>query len=67
MSKLWADRSNNDPLWLRPLNNEAADHHVVASLDECTRADISQRRLSNASCGHSDNTDTGIAHETNDD
>ena len=56
LSKLWANRPNNDPLWWRSFNNEAADHHVVASLDEGARADISQRRFSNGSCSRGDGT-----------
>ena len=45
-------------------NKEAADHHVVASLDEGARADIRQRRFSNGSFsrGH----ETYDADETND-
>ena len=47
-------------IW-RSFNKEAADHHVVASLDEGARADIRQRRFSNGSCSRGDHTDSGAA------
>ena len=47
-------------MWLCSFNNEASDHHVVASLDKGARADVSQRGFSNGRCSRGD-------YEINDD
>src|SRR5204863_1424497 len=66
LSKLWANRPNNDRLWLRSFHNEATNQYLVACLNEGAGADISKRRFSNGSCSRGDHTDTGVARETND-
>src|SRR5437016_6334870 len=55
--------ANNHPLWLCPLDNEPADHHVVASLHKGARADITQDRGGNSiklKCANVRNSQTAI-------
>ena len=40
LSELRANGANNYPLWFGPLNNEAANHYVVACLNKGARADV---------------------------
>ena len=40
VAELRANGAQNYPLWLTPLNNETANHHVVTSLDITARADV---------------------------
>ena len=40
LSELRAYGTNNYPLWFGPLNNEAANHYVVACLNKGARADV---------------------------
>ena len=44
LSKLWANRAYNNPLWFGALNNEASNHHVIACLNKSARADVTQSR-----------------------
>src|SRR5438094_126051 len=44
LAELRANGANNDSLWLRPLNNESSNHHVVGGLDKGACADITQDR-----------------------
>src|SRR4029079_15957458 len=41
LSELRAYGANNYPLWLPPLNHEAANDHVVACLNKGPRGDVS--------------------------
>ncbi len=40
LSELRAYGANNYPLWFGPLNNEAANHYVVACLHKGARTDV---------------------------
>ena len=42
IGKLGANRTQNYPLWLCPLNNETAYHHVITCLHKAARTDIAQ-------------------------
>src|SRR4029453_13362254 len=42
LRELRAYGANNYPLWLGPLNHEAANHHVVACLNKGPRGDVSE-------------------------
>src|SRR5260370_6254022 len=44
LSKLRTYGANNHPLCLHSLNNEPANHHIVASLHECARGDVTKLR-----------------------
>src|SRR6266480_1932854 len=43
LSQFRANGTNNYPLWFGALNNEAADHHVVARLHKAACANVAQR------------------------
>ena len=38
--ELRANGAHNHPLWFSPLNNEPANHHVVARLHKAARANV---------------------------
>ena len=40
LSELRTYGANYYPLWFGPLNNEAANHHVVACLNKGARTDV---------------------------
>ena len=40
LSELRAYGTNNYPLWFGPLNNEAANHHVIARLNKGACTDV---------------------------
>ena len=42
LGKLRTNGANNYPLWFAPLNNEAANYHVVACLHKGARRDVSE-------------------------
>src|SRR5437763_1020856 len=44
LCELRANGANDDPLWSNPLNNETANHHVVARLNEAAGADVAYLR-----------------------
>src|SRR5262249_61583769 len=42
LGELRANATNDDSLWSCALNNETANHHVVARLNKAARADVTQ-------------------------
>ena len=42
LSELRTNGANNYPLWFSPLNNEPANHHVVARLHKAASTDVAQ-------------------------
>ena len=40
LTELRANGANNYSLWLRPFNDEATNHHVVAGLNKGARTDV---------------------------
>src|SRR4029077_21237660 len=42
LTELRANRTQNHPLWLSPLYNESANHHVVAGLHNSASAELGQ-------------------------
>ena len=42
LSELRANGTNNDHLWLHPLDDEASNHHVVGCLDKAASADVAK-------------------------
>src|SRR5262245_57090601 len=41
-TELRANGTNDDSLWSTTLNNETANHHVIARLNKAARADVAQ-------------------------
>src|SRR5438309_164706 len=44
LTELRANGANNHPLWLSALNNEPANHYVVARLHKCASGDVTEPR-----------------------
>ena len=42
LSELRTNGTNNYPLWLGPLNNESANHHVVTRLNKAASTDVAE-------------------------
>src|SRR5437868_6954065 len=68
LTELRANGANDHSLWLSALNNEPADHHVVARLHKGARTDIAQDRIgTGAKIVHLDQSNSsGAAHSTHD-
>src|SRR4029079_7427971 len=45
LRKLRTNGAHNHPLWLRPLNNDTANHHVVTRLHKTTSTNVAQYRI----------------------
>ena len=63
LGELRANGANNYSLWFGPLNNESANHHIVARLNKGARADITQDCGGNSiklKCANIRNSQTAI-------
>src|SRR6266478_4532515 len=69
LRELRTNGAHNHPRWLRPLNNDTANHHVVIGLYKTTSTNVAQYRIMmrGAEVVHFDKSNSGrVVHTTHD-